>query len=162
MSEGTSEAGTASTAIDIDGLLALLPHRYPFLLIDRLLEVVPGVSALAIKCVSVNEPYFQGHFPGRPILPGVLIAEAFAQVAAVIALSANPSAVGQPMYLLGVDKLRLRKPVRPGDVLRLRVSKLHERQGVWDLTCEAEVEGVHVASARLLATIGPPLIEREP
>lgn len=145
-----------SPALDTDAILALLPHRYPFLFIDRVRALVPGVSAEAIKCVSNNEPVLQGHFPGRPILPGVVIAEAFAQVAAVIALSAHPELVSGPMYLLGVDKLRLRKPVRPGDVLVLKVTKVHERNAVWDLSCEAEVDGTLVASARLLATIGVP------
>lgn len=156
-----SDPAAGQAPLDIDAVLALLPHRYPFLFIDRLLALEPGASATAIKCVSVNEPYFQGHFPGRPILPGVVIAEAFAQVAAVIALSAHPDYAQHPMYLLGVDKLRFRKPVRPGDVLTLRATKVHERQGVWEFACEAEVDGVHVAAARLLATVGPPRGERD-
>ena len=99
--------------MDIDQIMQLLPHRYPFLMIDRVEEVEPGERAVAIKCVSVNEPQFQGHFPQTPIMPGVLITEAFAQTAGIVALSAHDDMAGKTVFLLGLDKVRFRKPVRP-------------------------------------------------
>ncbi len=142
--------------IDVDAILRTLPHRYPFLMVDRVVECVPGERAVGVKCVSVNEPHFQGHFPERAIMPGVLIAEAFAQVAAVVALSANPDRAGASVYLLGLDKLRFRKPVRPGDVLYLHVEKDTVRRAIWTFRCRAEVDGEKVADGRLMATVGAP------
>lgn len=139
--------------IDVQGILALLPHRYPFLLVDRVTELEPGVRAVAIKCVSVNEPQFQGHFPGQPIMPGVLIAEAFAQVAGVVALTVLPDCVGKTVYLLGMDGLRFRKPVVPGDRLVITVEKSYEKRGIWKFTAKAEVEGVKVAEGEVMATV---------
>jgi len=139
--------------MDVSAILKTLPHRYPFLMVDRITECVPGERAVGVKCVSVNEPHFQGHFPEQPIMPGVLIAEAFAQVAAVIALSANPDHAGQSVYLLGCDKLRFRKPVTPGDVLHLHVEKTSVRRSIWSFKCRAEVEGKKVADGHLLATV---------
>ena len=101
--------------MDIDQIMTLLPHRYPFLMIDRVEEVEPGERAVAVKCVTVNEPHFQGHFPQTPIMPGVLITEAFAQTAGIVALSAHDDLAGKTVFLLGLDKVRFRKPVRPGD-----------------------------------------------
>ncbi|MDP6934445.1 MAG: 3-hydroxyacyl-ACP dehydratase FabZ, partial [Myxococcota bacterium] len=115
--------------IDIDEILDLLPHRYPFLMIDRVLHVEPGESAVAIKCVSVNEPQFQGHFPGQPVMPGVLLTEAFAQVAGIIALTAHPDYAGKAVYLMGLDRIRFRKPVRPGDRVEIRCTKTYSRRG---------------------------------
>lgn len=140
--------------IDVDAILRTLPHRYPFLMVDRVIDCVPGESAVGIKCVSVNEPHFQGHFPEQPIMPGVLIAEAFAQVAGVVALSANPDHAGSSVFLLGLDKLRFRKPVRPGDVLHLHVEKDSVRRNIWTFRCRAEVDGAKVADGRVMATVG--------
>ncbi|MCB9759355.1 MAG: 3-hydroxyacyl-ACP dehydratase FabZ [Alphaproteobacteria bacterium] len=148
-----SEGASTDVALDIDTLLRVLPHRYPFLMVDRVLSVDPGVRAEAIKCVTVNEPQFQGHFPNQPIMPGVLIAEAFAQVAGVIALAAEPELHGATVYLIGFDKMRFRKPVRPGDVLHLTVTKEYEKRGVWGFDCVARVGDERVANGKLMATV---------
>lgn len=140
-------------ALDIQAVLDMLPHRFPFLMIDRVLEVDPGKRAVGVKCVSVNEPHFQGHFPGQPIMPGVLITEAFAQLACVVALTEHPEARGKAVLLLGLDKVRFRHPVRPGDRLVLTVEKIFERQAVWKLSGIAEVDGVRVADGIVMATI---------
>lgn len=140
--------------MDIQEILALLPHRYPFLLIDRILEIEPGERAVARKCVSVNEPFFQGHFPETPILPGVLLTEAFAQVAGVVALSAHPERADEGVALVGLDKVRFRKPVRPGDVLELHVAVEAKRRDIWRFECHATVDGEKVAEGRLTATVG--------
>ncbi len=140
-------------AVDIDGILQYLPHRYPFVFVDRVQELEPGQRAVAWKCVSANEPYFQGHFPGNPIMPGVLIGEAFAQVAGVIAMSANPEMMGKTVYLLGFDKIRFRQPVRPGDRIRMTVEMLSVRRGIWRFSCLAEVDGIKVADGELVATV---------
>jgi len=139
--------------MDIDAIMALLPHRFPFLMIDRVESVDPGVSATAIKCVSVNEPQFQGHFPAAPIMPGVLICEAFAQTAGVVALSAHTDLAGKNVYLLGLDKVRFRKPVRPGDRLEIRAEKESEVRGIWKFRVVATVEGVKVADGGVMATV---------
>lgn len=142
--------------IDIQGIHALLPHRYPFLMIDRVIEHEPGVRAVAIKCVSAAEPVFQGHFPGRPILPGVLLAEAFAQVAGIVALTARPELAGRDVYLLGLDNLRFRRPVRPGDRVVITVEKTYEKRGIWKFAARAEVDGQRVAEGDVMATVAPP------
>ncbi len=139
--------------IDIEGILKLLPHRYPFLMIDRVLEVEPGVRAVGVKCVSINEPQFQGHFPDQPILPGVLLCEAFAQVAGIIALSAYPDMAGKAVFLLGLDKVRFRKPVRPGDRVVITVEKKSESRGIWRFSAVAEVDGHKVADGGVMATV---------
>jgi 3-hydroxyacyl-[acyl-carrier-protein] dehydratase len=139
--------------MDIDQIMGLLPHRFPFLMIDRVESVEPGVSATAIKCVSVNEPQFQGHFPATPVLPGVLICEAFAQTAGIVALSANEDMAGRTVYLLGLDKVRFRKPVRPGDRLEIRAEKESEVRGIWKFRVVATVDGVKVADGGVMATV---------
>lgn len=144
-------------ALDIQAILKTLPHRFPFVMVDRVLELEPGQSAHAIKCVSINEPFFQGHFPEQPILPGVLISEAFAQVAGVVALSAHPDMVGRGVFLMGLDKMRFRKPVRPGDVLHLYVEKDFEKRSIWSFKCRAEVDGQKVADGRVMATVADAL-----
>ena len=139
--------------MDIDAIMALLPHRFPFLMIDRVEEVDPGVSATAIKCVSVNEPQFQGHFPSTPIMPGVLICEAFAQTAGIVALSDHADLAGKTVYLLGLDKVRFRKPVRPGDRLEIRAEKESEVRGIWKFRVVATVDGIKVADGGVMATV---------
>jgi len=139
--------------MDIDQIMSLLPHRFPFLMIDRVESVEPGVSATAIKCVSINEPQFQGHFPSTPVLPGVLICEAFAQTAGIVALSANEDMAGRTVYLLGLDKVRFRKPVRPGDRLEIRAEKESEVRGIWKFRVVATVDGVKVADGGVMATV---------
>lgn len=139
--------------IEIDEIMRLLPHRFPFLMIDRVEEVVPGQRAVAIKCVSVNEPQFQGHFPNTPIMPGVLLCEAFAQTAGIVALSEHEDFAGQTVYLLGLDKVRFRKPVRPGDRVRIVAEKDSESRGVWKFKVVATVDGVKVADGGVLASV---------
>lgn len=140
-------------ALGIQDILEMLPHRFPFLMIDRVLEVEPGQRAVGVKCVTVNEPHFQGHFPGQPIMPGVLITEAFAQLACVVALTQHPEARDKGVLLLGLDKMRFRHPVRPGDRLVLTVEKIYERRAVWKLSGVAEVDGIRVAEGEVMATI---------
>jgi 3-hydroxyacyl-[acyl-carrier-protein] dehydratase len=141
--------------MDIHEILAHLPHRYPFLLVDRVLEIEPGKRLLAVKSVSVNEPFFQGHFPGRPIFPGVLIIEAMAQAAGILVfrtIGELPSD-NSVYYLAGVDEARFKKPVIPGDQLLLEVAIERSMRGVWKFACVARVgEGV-VAQASILCTV---------
>ncbi len=139
--------------MDIDKIMELLPHRYPFLMIDRVEEVDPGVRAVAVKCVTVNEPQFQGHFPATPIMPGVLICEAFAQTAGIVALSAHEDLAGRTVYLLGLDKVRFRRPVRPGDRILITAEKESERRGIWNFKVVATVDGVKVADGGVMATV---------
>ena len=126
----------------------LLPHRYPFLLVDRVLEIAPGQFCRAIKNVTVNEPYFPGHFPGQPTMPGVLILEALAQTGALIMLS-MPEHKGKLLYLAGAEKVRFKRPVFPGDVLEMEVRVIWHRRGFGKVNCVASVEGEAVAEAEL-------------
>jgi 3-hydroxyacyl-[acyl-carrier-protein] dehydratase len=138
--------------IDINEILTILPHRYPFLLVDKIVELEEGERAKGIKNVTVNEPFFQGHFPGHPVMPGVLIVESMAQVGGILAFkSANVE--DQVLYFMGIDDARFRKPVLPGDRLELTVEVLRRRGKVWSLKGEAFVDGALVAEAKLLATI---------
>ncbi|MCP3677340.1 MAG: 3-hydroxyacyl-ACP dehydratase FabZ [Deltaproteobacteria bacterium] len=138
--------------MDINEILTILPHRYPFLLVDKIVEMEEGERAKGIKNVTVNEPFFQGHFPGHPVMPGVLIVEAMAQVGGILAFkSANVE--DQVLYFMGIDDARFRKPVLPGDRLELTVEVLRRRGKVWSLKGEAFVDGALVAEAKLLATI---------
>ena len=139
--------------MDIDQIMELLPHRYPFLMIDRVEEVEPGERAVAVKCVTVNEPHFQGHFPQTPIMPGVLITEAFAQTAGIVALSAHEDLAGKTVFLLGLDKVRFRKPVRPGDRLLITAEKQAVSRGIWTFKVVATVDGVKVADGGVMATV---------
>ncbi len=140
---------------DIQGIMALLPHRYPFLLVDRVLEIVKGERVLAIKNVSINEPFFQGHFPAEPIMPGVLILEALAQAGGVIAFDSLPEEQrGLPVYFMGMDKVKFRRPVVPGDQLVLDVRVLRSRGKVLKLAGVARVDEQVVAEAELMATLG--------
>lgn len=129
-----------------------LPHRFPFLLIDRIDEFEAGEKIVGVKNVTINEPFFQGHFPDHPIMPGVLILEAMAQVGGVYAILANDVEQGMVPYFVGIDKARFRKPVLPGDVLRLEL-KLHKvRRGIYTFHGMATVDGKLVAEAELMAT----------
>lgn len=143
-----------STEIDINRVMEMIPHRYPFLMIDRLVDVVVGESAVGIKNVTINEPYFQGHFPKRPVMPGVLIVEAMAQTAGVLVVySIGSAAEGKLVYFMTVDNCRFRRPVGPGDQLRIHVSKARQRGHVWKFTGQAKVDGVLVAEATFGAMI---------
>jgi 3-hydroxyacyl-[acyl-carrier-protein] dehydratase len=139
---------------DIKQILAALPHRYPFLLVDRVVEVVQGESIHAVKCVSINEPFFQGHFPGEPVMPGVLQLEALAQAGALLAEGMKPfDASKKIIYLLGFDAVRFRRVVTPGDRLELHVKVLKRKGPIWKLAGEAKVDGEIAAEAEILATI---------
>ncbi len=142
------------TSLEIDRILQILPHRWPFVLVDRVTALVPGERAEAIKCVSMGEPWFQGHFPARPIMPGVLIVEALAQTGCVLAYASEPfDASSSLMYFLGIEKAKFRRPVTPGDRLDLQVEIVHHRTNVWKFRGEASVEGTLCASAELLASV---------
>ena len=146
---------TELQAADIIGLLALLPHRYPFLLVDRVVEIDGDNSAVGIKNVSINEPHFQGHFPGRPVMPGVLIVEAMAQTAGAICIRNSAADKPSLVYFMAIDAAKFRKPVLPGDQLRIQVRKLKQRGSVFRFACEATVDGVKVAEAELTAMMTP-------
>ena len=140
--------------IDLMKVMELIPHRYPFLMIDRVVDIVLDKSAVGIKNVTANEPQFQGHFPQQPVMPGVLIIEAMAQTAAVLVVSTlGDAAAGKLVYLMTIDNARFRKPVTPGDILQLNVVKLRSRGAVWKFTCEARVGDNIVAEAIISAMI---------
>jgi 3-hydroxyacyl-[acyl-carrier-protein] dehydratase len=141
--------------IDIREITSLLPHGYPFLLVDRILEIEPGKRIVGIKNVTYNEPFFPGHFPGRPIMPGVLIVEAMAQTAGVLAFKSIPEE-GQrkPVLFLGLDNVRFRKPVVPGDQLRMELEIVRHRHTIWGFKGKAFVDDKLVAEADLLAMLG--------
>lgn len=151
---GPVEAGVALGSLDIDGIKRMIPHRYPFLLIDRVLDLIADTSAVGIKNVSANEHYFEGHFPATPVMPGVLIIEAMAQTAGVLVVSTlGPSAEGQLVYFMTIDQARFRKPVVPGDQLRLEMTKKQRRLGMWKFDGRATVDGQLVAEASIGAKI---------
>src|SRR4051794_35320971 len=134
--------------------MEMIPHRYPFLMIDKVIDIVPDVSACGIKNVSINEPHFQGHFPARPVMPGVLIIEAMAQTAAVLVVhTLGREAEGKLVYFMTVDNARFRKPVFPGDSLHVHVVKQRNRGNVWKFEGRAEVRGQLIAEAVFAAMI---------
>jgi 3-hydroxyacyl-[acyl-carrier-protein] dehydratase len=138
----------------ISKILQTMPHRYPFLLIDRVIEYTPFESIKALKNVSINEPFFQGHFPGHPIMPGVLILEAMAQATGMLAFYSNQARGdrGNVYYLVGVDKARFKQPVTAGDQLVLKATLVRKLKGIYRFNATAEVEGDVVASAELMTT----------
>ena len=139
---------------DIQEIMSLLPHRYPFLLVDKILEMEEGKRIVGIKNVTINEPFFQGHFPGFPIMPGVLIIEAMAQTWGILVLSSDREKAGSKNILfLGIDNARFRKPVYPGDQLRFELQALNLKRSIWKFKGEAFVNGELVAEAELMATI---------
>jgi 3-hydroxyacyl-[acyl-carrier-protein] dehydratase len=137
--------------MDIREIQNVLPHRYPFLLVDRILEMDKGKKAVAIKNVTVNEPFFMGHFPGNPIMPGVLIIEALAQVGGILAFCSGIQ--GDTVYFMSVEKAKFRRPVVPGDQLKLEVTTLHQRGNVWKLSGNAKVDEKIVAEAEFTAMV---------
>ena len=140
--------------MDIERIMELIPHRYPFLMIDRVEEVVTNESAIGIKNVTINEYYFQGHFPSQPVLPGVLIIEAMAQTSAVLVVDTlGPGTEGKLVYFMTINDARFRKPVGPGDTLHVHVKKLQQRRNVWKFKGEAHVDGNLVAEATYAAMI---------
>ena len=141
--------------IDVEGIMERIPHRYPFLLLDGILHCTPGESISAVKNVSFNEPYFLGHFPGHPVMPGVLIVETMAQAGGVLIWeSVPPEERNFTLYLATVDKARFRQPVRPGDRLLVTVTLTSRRRNFWRFDAVAEVDGTPVASSVFLQTPG--------
>ena len=141
-----------AAVMEITEIMNILPHRYPFLLIDRILELEPGKSARGLKNVSINEPFFAGHFPGHPIMPGVLIIEAMAQVGGVLAFK-SAGVTNKAVYFMGIDNARFRKPVVPGDTVEFVLTVTKRRGVIWVFKGEAFVAGQLVAEAELMATI---------
>ena len=158
----TTESGSAAPAgsrapLDIRAVMAALPHRYPMLLVDRVEELVPDKSIAAIKAVTINEPFFQGHFPGRPIMPGVLIIEALAQAAGVLAVeSLGLAGSGKLVYFMAIDGAKFRTPVEPGVLLRLEVEFVQKRAAVCKFAGRALLNGKLAAEANFTAMIADP------
>ena len=149
-----AETTATSLEVDINGIMERIPHRYPFLLIDKVKDIIPGESATGIKNVTVNEPFFQGHFPGHPIMPGVLIVEAMAQTAAIVVVETFENAESEKLvYFMSIDSARFRKPVLPGHTLNLEVSKEHGRGKVWRFKGIAKADDIIMAEAVFTAMI---------
>jgi 3-hydroxyacyl-[acyl-carrier-protein] dehydratase len=145
-----------ASTLDIERILQILPHRWPFVMVDRVTEIVEHKVIRGHKCVSMGDPWFQGHFPGKPIMPGVLILEALAQLGGILAYASDPfDPTNSLMYFLGIDKAKFRRVVTPGDRLDLEVSVIHHRSNVWKLRGEASVEGALCAQGELLASVVP-------
>jgi 3-hydroxyacyl-[acyl-carrier-protein] dehydratase len=138
---------------DIAMVLQLLPHRYPFLMVDRVIEIRGDDSGIGIKNVTINEPQFQGHFPGNPVFPGVLMIEGMAQTAGVLCIAAAPSVVPRSVFFLTIDKAKFRKPVRPGDTIEYHMRKIAQRKTMWWFRGEAKVAGQIVAEAEVGAML---------
>jgi 3-hydroxyacyl-[acyl-carrier-protein] dehydratase len=146
--------GSTMSNLDIAGIMRAIPHRYPFLLIDKVVDMVANESATGIKNVTVNENFFQGHFPGHPVMPGVLIIESMAQTAAVLVVeSLGPEARGRVVYFMSVEAAKFRRPVVPGDQLHIHIKKDRRRGNVWKFSAVARVDGVSVAEATYAAMI---------
>jgi len=148
--------------LDIKKIMEVLPHRYPFLLVDKVLEMEPGKRIVTVKNVTINEPFFQGHFPGYPIMPGVLLIEAMAQSWGILVLSQEPERVQERSILfIGIDNARFRKPVVPGDQVRFELEAMNLKRSIWKFKGKAFVEGTLVAEAELMATVRVNLGEKE-
>src|SRR4051812_32212840 len=140
--------------LDIVGIMELIPHRYPMILVDRVVDIIPGDSCTGIKNVTINEGFFQGHFPRRPVMPGVMIVESMAQTAAILVVKTlGEDAKGKLVYFMTVDNARFRRPVTPGDSMRVHVKRLQHRRNVWKFSGEVKVDGVVVAEAEFAAMI---------
>ena len=143
-----------SRIVSIERIMEMIPHRYPFLMIDKIVEMVPDQYAVGVKNVTINEHHFLGHFPGKPVMPGVLIIEAMAQTSAVLVVETlGKDSEGKLVYFMSIDEARFRKPVVPGDSLHVRVEKQQSRRNVWKFTCTATVDGTKVAEAIICAMI---------
>ena len=147
-------SATGVESFDIAQIMRAIPHRYPFLLVDRIVEVVKNTSAVGVKNVSINEPFFQGHFPAHPVMPGVLIIESMAQTAAVLVVeSLGPEARGKLVYFMSIEGAKFRRPVGPGDQLRVHVVRERQRGNIWKFRAEAKVDGKVAAEATYSAMI---------
>ncbi len=138
--------------IDVKGIMEILPHRYPFLMVDRIIELEMGVSITGLKSISINEPFFQGHFPNEPVMPGVLILEGLAQTGGVLSSLSNPEMIGKLVYFAGVDKARFRKVVRPGDQLVFKLELIRQKGKVSKMSGRAYVDDQLTTEAELMAT----------
>ncbi|MBW1917732.1 MAG: 3-hydroxyacyl-ACP dehydratase FabZ [Deltaproteobacteria bacterium] len=146
---------TVPDSIAIEEIMGYLPHRYPFLLVDRIVSIIPGKKIVGLKNVTLNEPFFQGHFPGRPVMPGVLIIEAMAQVGGVLAyMSTQAHRNNQLYYFMGMDKVRFRKPVVPGDQLIMELETLRGGKRIWKMQGKAFVNETLVAEGEFMAALG--------
>jgi len=150
----TAQEFDVQLPIDIKGIMEILPHRYPFLLVDRIVELEPGKTLTAIKNVTMNEPFFQGHFPGEPVLPGVLILEAMAQAGSILACLSDREMIGRLAYFAGVDKARFRRVVRPGDQLVLRLEMIKQKGKIIKMAGKAFVDEQLATEAELMASFG--------
>ncbi len=141
--------------MDITQIMKHLPHRYPFLLVDRVLELVPNERILALKNVTMNEPHFPGHFPAHPVMPGVLMIEALAQTAGLLAFTSSGQEVNENsvIYFLGIDGARFKRPVVPGDQLRMEANILRHARGIWKFAAKATVDGQVACEAELMCTL---------
>ncbi|KAB2871672.1 MAG: 3-hydroxyacyl-ACP dehydratase FabZ [Bauldia sp.] len=144
---------TVLESIDIEGLFRLLPHRYPFLMVDRIIKVDGDNSAVGIKNVTANEPHFAGHFPGKPIMPGVLLIEGMAQTAGAICIAARGRGRPEIVYFMSIESAKFRKPVLPGDTVEYHVRKIRNRTNIWKFNAEAMVGDTKVAEATISALI---------
>ncbi len=154
MSAAEEQGEMPDTRLDIARIMEMIPHRYPMLMIDRMLEMEPGRSAIGLKNLSINEPFFAGHFPGHPVMPGVLIVESMAQTAAVLVVhTLGAAAEGKLVYFMSVDQARFRRPLIPGDAVHVHVEKIQSRGPVWKFRGAARVEGRLCAEAVFAAMI---------
>lgn len=145
--------GNPQMLLDVNEIMKILPHRYPFLMVDRIIELEHGKRCVGIKNVTINEPFFQGHFPGHPVMPGVLIIEAMAQVAGIMAsLASDESTRKKVTYFISIDSARFRKPVLPGDQLRIEIETTMNRRGIWGVDGKVYVGETLVTDAALKAT----------
>ena len=144
-----------NTQMDIHEILEHLPHRYPFLLIDRVLSIDPGKEIVALKNVTINEPFFPGHYPHHPVMPGVLVIEAMAQAAAILSFKSMGSKPDDNTvyYFVGIDGARFKRPVVPGDQLILKVASMFNKRGLWKFSAVAEVDGQVAAQAEIMCTM---------
>lgn len=148
------EVKSTNPLITVERIMEMIPHRYPFLMLDRIADYELGEYAVGIKNVTINEPFFVGHFPDKPVMPGVLIIEAMAQTAAVLVVNTmGKEAEGKLVYFMSIDEAKFRKPVVPGDSLQVRVDKQQSRKNVWKFACVATVDGAKVAEAVICAMI---------
>lgn len=152
-----TETQFAGPQLDIHQIMELIPHRYPILMIDRIVEIIPMKSATGLKCVSMGEPHFQGHFPQQAVMPGVMIIESMAQTAACMVVhSLGPTARNKIVYFMSIESAKFRRPVVPGDMMKVHVETLQSRGAVWKLAGKAEVDGKVTAEAVISAMIRDP------